>query len=63
MPREKEAYRDNFEDLLQYFEGRRVLTVSDVARYTGHSYKWVKKKYPFDKTGDISIATLARALS
>lgn len=63
MPREKEAYRDNFEDLLNFFDGKRVLTITDVCNYTRHSYRWVKKRYPFTKQGDISVATLARALS
>ena len=35
MSREHPAYRDNLEDLLTFFDGKRVLSIKEVARYTG----------------------------
>lgn len=61
MGREKAEYRDNLEDLLAYFAGRRLLTVSDVARYTGRSRCWVRDNL-MPGMQDISAATLARRL-
>lgn len=43
MGREKPEYRDNLEDILSFTEGRRILTVADVARYTGKDRRWVIK--------------------
>lgn len=65
MAREPIAYRDNLEDLLLYFEGRRVLTVKDVAEYTGRDYRWCKARFfpNLDAKKGISVPTLARMLS
>ena len=63
MPREKEAYRDNLELLLQMFPEKKVLNIKDVSRFAGCDYRTAAKRYPFDKNKTISIATLARALS
>lgn len=62
MSREKEAYRDNLELLIEFFGDKKVLTIKDVCRYTKHCYRYCIKHYPF-KNGEISIATLARVLS
>ena len=63
MSRELVGYRDNLEDILQFFGGRRVLTVSDVKSYTGiKNHGTVKKMFPF-KDNHISAPVLARCLS
>ena len=62
MPREKEAYRDNLELLDRMFPDKNILTVSDVAKFSGCCYRVAKKIYPF-KDNRISKATLARFIS
>lgn len=62
MPREKDGYRDVLEDLLDYFKDKRVLTITEVARYTGRDRHWCKDTYKIPKQG-IHITVLARALS
>ena len=62
MPREKEAYRDNLEQILNFTGGKQVLNITEVANFTGIGRHTVVKKYPFKK-GSISAATLARELS
>lgn len=68
MAREKEAYRDNLELLMQRFPGKSALNQSEVARYLGRDRRTVAKKYSFDKKkkgcrSTISIVVLARELS
>lgn len=63
MPREPLAYRDNLEDLLQFFSGRRMLTLKDVSRYTGRDYRWCKDRFGIDPKKGISVPTLARMLA
>lgn len=62
MPREHEFYRDNLEQILSFTEGRQLLTVAEVGRFTGlRDSRTIKSRYPF--TGNrISAATLARCL-
>lgn len=63
MSREREAYRDNLEDILTFTEGKRLLTITDVRRYTGlRDDRAIKKRFPF-RDGYISAPTLARCLS
>lgn len=62
MAREKEAYRDTLEDILTFFDGKRVLRPFEVAKYTGLDPRTVRKRYPF-KDGFIGAAVLARELS
>ena len=62
MPREKEAFRDNLEDILTYFNGKRMLRQIEVVRYTGLDPKTVRKRFSF-KDGFISAVVLARELS
>ena len=62
MPREKEAYRDTLADILEFFSGKRLLTVSDVTRYSKLDWHTVKKRYSFND-GYISAMMLARELS
>lgn len=61
--REKEAFRDTLEDILSFFGGKRVLTVTDVSKYTGHSRDWCRKTYGIDAALGISAVKLARMLS
>ena len=63
MPREPLAYRDNLEDLLPFFGGRRMLNLQDVARYTGRDYRWCKDRCGIDTKKGISGPTLARMLA
>ena len=63
MSRERFAYRDNLQDILEYFEGRRALSASDVRKYLGfRDNRTVKRRFPF-KDGYISAPLLARCLS
>ena len=62
MPREPLAYRANLEDLLQFFGGRRMLNLKDVAQYTGRDYRWCKDRFGIGKNG-ISTPKLARMLA
>ena len=59
MAREKEAYRPILEDILSYSQGKRLLNVSDVSKYTGKSRQWCYKHVPF-KDGLVHAADLAR---
>lgn len=67
MAKEKPAYRDNLEDILEYTEGRRMLTLAEVARYLGKDRRWVEE-FVFKPCGKkckdgISAMTLARQLA
>lgn len=67
MGREKAAYRDNLADILDYTDGRRLLSLAEAARYLGKDTRWVEKMIftPCGKTvkEGISAATLARFLA
>lgn len=57
------AYRENLQDILEFSQGRRLLSLKEVKQYTGFKDdRSVKRRYPF-KDGHISAATLARCLS
>lgn len=63
MPRERPAYRDNLQDILEFSGGRRMLTLQEVRRYTGLAdNRTLKRHFPF-QSGMISAPTLARCLS
>lgn len=63
MSREKAAYRQNLEDILDFTGGRRMLSVGDVRRYLGFSdNRCVKKRFPI-VNGYISAVTLASCLA
>lgn len=63
MPRENPAFRDNLQDILEFFGGRRVLNLTDVRNYTGLSdNRTVKHHFPFNGN-IISAVTLARCLA
>lgn len=62
MPRESEFYRDNLEQILKFTDGRQLLTVAEVGRFTGLvDQRTIKRRYPFVENR-ISAATLARCL-
>ena len=62
MPREHAFYRDNLEQILAFTEGRQLLTVAEVGRFTGLADpRTIKRRYPFVENR-ISAATLARCL-
>ena len=57
------GYRETLQDVLEFFDGRRLLTISDVRNYTGlRDDRTIKRRYPF-KDGYISAPVLARCLS
>lgn len=59
--KEQEAYRDNYEALLDYFGNKRLLTATDVAEYCNRDRRFVKELYDIPK-GGITIPTLARRM-
>lgn len=62
MPRENDAYRDHLEEIKKHFVAKRVLSISDVARYTGLDRKTVVRRYGITKNG-VSVEKLARLLN
>ncbi len=62
MARELESYRDNVEDLLRFFDDRRLLSVTDVARYLCISRDRARRQFGVTADG-ITIPTLARKLA
>ena len=62
MPLEKPAYRDNLERIIERFPERELLNKKDVMAFTGRSYEYVSRRFPF-KDNMISVATLAREMS
>lgn len=60
MGRERESYRPIIEDLLVFTGGKRMLTVSDVSRYTGRSRDWCRDK--LGVRGDTGITVQALAI-
>jgi len=62
MPRENDFYRDNLEQILAFTQGRQVLTVTEVGRFTGlKDPRTIRRHFPFSDSR-ISAATLARCL-
>ena len=62
MAKEHPALRDCFEDLLEFFDGKRVLTQSDICHYTGRTPKWVKAHYGVGDHKAIGTKAFARML-
>lgn len=59
---ENQYYRDNLEQILKFSEGRNLLGVSEVCRFTGLvDRRTITHRYPF-VNGKISAATLARCM-
>lgn len=65
MPREKDGFREQLEDIKSFFPDGELLSVADVAIYTGKDRRIVPKMYPFVgqyKSAYITRTQLARAL-
>ena len=63
MSRERVGYRENLQDILEFSNGRRMLSVKEVSAYTGLTdYRAIKKRFPF-QDNFISAATLAMCLA
>lgn len=62
MPREKPTYRLELEELTRYFGPRRILTVTDVANYTGRSRNWCREHLGCSYDG-MTVVQLAHALT
>lgn len=67
MPREKEAYRDNLELVLdfmnkKYPDGKMMMSNQDIREFTGLKYDFVRKNY-MQGQAFVSVAVFARAIS
>ena len=63
MSRERIGYRETLEDILDFFDGRRMLNLSDVKAYTGlKENRTLKSRFPF-RNHYIAATTLAMCLS
>lgn len=62
MPREKEGFREQLEDVAAFFKDKRVLSVNDVVRYTGLDYRTVRKRYVLHANLGVTTVQLARLL-
>lgn len=59
---EHPAYRDNLEQILQFTNGRQMLTIGEVREFTGiRHYQTIHKMFAFNGKY-ISAATLARCM-
>ena len=63
MPREKEAYRDNLERIIEAFPGQEVIKAVQLAKWLKMDIRTVNKRFPLKEGIGISVATLARFLS
>lgn len=63
MPREKEAYRDNLERIIEAFPGQEIIKPSQLAKWLKMDVRTVYKRFPIKEGIGISVATLARHLS
>lgn len=60
--RTNKFYYDNLEQILAFTQGRQLLTVAEVGRFTGLvDARTIKRRYPFVQNR-ISAATLARCM-
>ncbi len=63
MSREREAYRDNLQAILEFSHGRHLLAVGEARQYLGFAdNRTVKRLFPV-REGFISAETLARCLA
>lgn len=61
--RELETYREHLQDVTEFFGAKRLLTVSDVCRYTGLTdHRTIRRHFPFNGKY-ISALNLARTMS
>jgi hypothetical protein len=59
--KEAPTYRFELEQLLDYFGGKRVLSVSEISRYVGKSRKWCRET--LGVSHDTSIVSVAKKLA
>ena len=60
---ENPYYRANLEQLLAFTQGRHLLRLAEVKRFTGLvDTRTIRKRYPISADGTISAATLARSM-
>jgi hypothetical protein len=63
MPREKEGYRDQLEQITAYFGERRLLSIADLEKYLGRERRYVIKRLGIANPKDgITTVELARRL-
>ena len=62
MPREKEGFREQLEDIAAFFGNKHVLSQADVVRYTGLYKRTVAKRYGIDPEKGITTVQLARKM-
>ena len=62
MPREKENYRLELEQILAHFNGKHIISFSEVQEYTGRGYKWVSAHLDIPHDGCTAVQ-LAHALA
>lgn len=63
MSREKAGYREILQDILEFSNGRRMLSIKEVSAYTGIAdYRTIKKRFPFEDNY-ISVFVLARHMA
>lgn len=65
MPREQEGFREQLESIITMFPNGELLSVSDVARYSGRSDEYVTRHFEFNGSGRgqyITRTQLARAV-
>ena len=61
--REKEAFRDNLERIIEAFPGQEFIRTKQLARWLHMDPRTVEKRFPVKPGLGISIATLARWMS
>lgn len=61
MPKEKDDYREILADILEFTNGKRLLSIRDVARYLSITPDTAAKRYGVTKNG-IMAQSLARKL-
>ena len=64
MSRERPGYRLNLEQISERFPGTEMLTVKQVAEFTGLTEQTVRKKFQFNRlTKRISVFEFARLIT
>jgi len=63
MARENETFRLELEQIRATFGVKNLLTVTDVATYTGRSRNWVRQKFGINGKDGITAVKLAQVLS
>ena len=61
--REKEAFRDNLERIIEAFPGQEIIKTKQLARWLKMDPRTVEKRFPVKPGLGISVATLARWMS